>query len=92
MDRARREAVDFFLGVLQQLNVPWDHRCKYQIVGRQTGVNQHPPQKGEVIMLDGYWHKHYATELSLGLDGDWLKNTCTFFPEPGSSPVVCWYT
>lgn len=45
-------------------------------------ICHYPPQENEIILLDGYWHKHYATELAFGLDETWLKNTCAFFPEP----------
>ncbi|HYX72415.1 MAG TPA: hypothetical protein VE732_06565 [Nitrososphaera sp.] len=45
-------------------------------------IRHHPPKKNEVVFLDGYWHKHYATEAALGLDEQWLLNVCSFFPEP----------
>ncbi|WP_255990079.1 dTMP kinase [Chitinolyticbacter albus] len=41
-----------------------------------------PPQGREVVFLDGYWHKHFATEAALGLDTQWLLDVCRCFPEP----------
>ncbi|SFG02046.1 Thymidylate kinase [Novosphingobium sp. CF614] len=41
-----------------------------------------PPAPGEIVLHDGYWQKHYATEAAMGLDPQWLLDVCRFFPEP----------
>jgi thymidylate kinase len=49
------------------------------ILGRYT------PQSNEIILMDGYWHKHYGTEAALGVDGEWIKKVCSIFPQPDFS-------
>lgn len=41
-----------------------------------------PPRDDEVLLVDGYWQKIFATEAALGLDSAWLRQVCSFFPEP----------
>lgn len=47
-----------------------------------------PPGPGELVLHDGYWHKHYATEAAMGLDPEWLLAVCAFFPEPDLTLVL----
>jgi thymidylate kinase len=47
-----------------------------------------PPQSDELLLHDGYWHKHYATEAAMGLDPAWLRDVCRFFPEPDLTLVL----
>ncbi|MFP5394269.1 MAG: dTMP kinase [Gammaproteobacteria bacterium] len=47
-----------------------------------------PPRDDEVVILDGYWHKHYATEAALGIDADWLLGMGKVFPEPDLSILL----
>jgi len=41
-----------------------------------------PSNKQEIVFLDGYWHKHYAYERLLGNNEDWMKQVCSFLPQP----------
>ena len=45
-------------------------------------IQEEPPRADEVVFVDGYWQKHYATEAALGLSPEWLLDLCRFFPEP----------
>jgi thymidylate kinase len=45
-------------------------------------IKSAPAKPGEIVFLDGFWHKHYATEAALGVDKAWLLDVCAFFPEP----------
>ncbi|NHR06957.1 hypothetical protein HA052_17350 [Chromobacterium haemolyticum] len=45
-------------------------------------IKGQPAQAEEIVFLDGYWQKHFATEAALGVSRQWLKNVCLFFPEP----------
>ncbi|WP_052216259.1 dTMP kinase [Sphingomonas sp. ERG5] len=47
-----------------------------------------PPRSGELLLHDGYWQKHYATEAAMGLDPAWLGAVCSFFPEPDLTLVL----
>ncbi|GGY26853.1 dTMP kinase [Paludibacterium paludis] len=51
-------------------------------------VRRQPAEAGEIVFLDGYWHKHYATEAAFGLPAAWLLDVCRFFPEPDLTLVV----
>lgn len=53
-----------------------------------VSVRHYPPRENEVVLADGYWQKHYATEAAMGLDGGWLEQTCAFFPEPDLTLVL----
>ncbi|MFI8415979.1 dTMP kinase [Serratia sp. NPDC078593] len=41
-----------------------------------------PPQEDEIVLLDGGWQKHIATEMALGLDEQWLTQLTRVFPTP----------
>ncbi|MFE1281222.1 dTMP kinase [Klebsiella aerogenes] len=41
-----------------------------------------PVQNDEIVILDGGWQKHVATEMALGLDEQWLTNLADIFPKP----------
>lgn len=41
-----------------------------------------PPAPDEMVVLDGGWDKHVATETAMGLDPAWLNNLTAFFPKP----------
>ncbi|QDX29062.1 nucleoside/nucleotide kinase family protein [Dickeya poaceiphila] len=41
-----------------------------------------PVQDNEIVVLDGGWQKHVATEMALGLDEQWLNNLISIFPRP----------
>jgi len=45
-------------------------------------VTRHPPLADEVVIADGYWHKHWATEKALGLPDEWLTALGSQMPEP----------
>lgn len=45
-------------------------------------IRANPPMENEVLLVDGYWHKHYATEVALGINKDWLLNMGQAFPRP----------
>jgi thymidylate kinase len=47
-----------------------------------------PPRPGEVVIMDGYWHKHYATEAAMGIDPQWLIGMGAAFPEPDVTIVL----
>lgn len=47
-----------------------------------------PPRSGEIVLMDGYWHKHYATEAALGLDPEWLIAMGSALPEPELTVVL----
>jgi len=59
-----------------------ESRALWLIYMNAVLIRRHPPMENEIVFLDGYWHKHYATEAALGLDKQWLLNVCSFFPEP----------
>lgn len=44
-------------------------------------LGKFPPVKNEIILFDGFWHKHYAAETALGVDEDWFESVCKMFPE-----------
>jgi dTMP kinase len=50
-----------------------------------TSMCHYPPQDDEVMILDGYWYKHCATETALGIDYNWLWSLGSFFPKPDIS-------
>ncbi len=41
-----------------------------------------PVQNDEIVILDGGWQKHVATEMALGLDEQWLTQLISIFPKP----------
>jgi thymidylate kinase len=43
---------------------------------------KYPPNKNEIILVDGYWQKHLGTESALGTDGDWFTKVCSVLPKP----------
>jgi thymidylate kinase len=45
-------------------------------------ICHYPPGEDEIVLADGYWHKHFATESGLGADENWLMDFCAFFPKP----------
>lgn len=47
-----------------------------------VAICRYPPSKHEVVLLDGGWQKHYATEAVLGVPMDWLKGLGSGLPEP----------
>jgi thymidylate kinase len=47
-----------------------------------------PPRADELVLHDGYWQKHYATEAAMGLPTEWLLAVCAFFPEPDLTFVL----
>lgn len=59
-----------------------ESRALWLIYMNAVLIHRLPPQPGEVVLHDGYWHKHYATEAAMGVDGQWLLDVCRFFPEP----------
>jgi thymidylate kinase len=38
--------------------------------------------EGEILLLDGYWIKDFATEAALGLQPEWLLSVGRLFPRP----------
>jgi len=46
-------------------------KMKDSVGGRET-----------IILLDGYWYKHYASEILFGINKEWMKNICKFLPKP----------
>lgn len=59
-----------------------ESRALWLIYMNAVLIRRQPPQPDEVVFLDGYWHKHYATEAAFGLSPEWLLEVCRFFPEP----------
>lgn len=47
-----------------------------------------PPRNDEIVFVDGYWQKHYATERAMGVDEAWLLNVCSVFPKPSLTIVI----
>lgn len=45
-------------------------------------LGRYAPKDDEVILMDGYWQKHYGTEAALGVCGEWIKNVGKMFPNP----------
>jgi thymidylate kinase len=43
---------------------------------------RYPENEDEIVLVDGFWQKHYATECALGVNGDWIKQVGSQFPEP----------
>ncbi|CAI0898486.1 MULTISPECIES: dTMP kinase [Serratia] len=41
-----------------------------------------PPAADEIVLLDGGWQKHVATEMALGLSETWLSQLIAPFPSP----------
>lgn len=41
-----------------------------------------PIRDDEIVILDGGWQKHVATEMALGLDEQWLTQLISIFPTP----------
>jgi thymidylate kinase len=41
-----------------------------------------PPRADEIVLLDGGWQKHIATEMALGLSETWLMQLTGVFPPP----------
>lgn len=46
-----------------------------------VSVASNPPRKNEIVILDGGWQKHLATEAALGVDLNWLNQVGSFFPK-----------
>jgi thymidylate kinase len=52
---------------------------------------------GEVLLLDGYWMKHAASEIAYGLDRAWVEAVTAQVPEPDlvihlrCDPVTTWH-
>lgn len=44
-------------------------------------LGRYKPQDDEIILMDGFWQKHYGTEKALGVDGEWIKKTASMFPK-----------
>lgn len=42
----------------------------------------YPPSSGEIVLVDGYWHKNLATEGALGINQEWFENMCAVLPKP----------
>lgn len=59
-----------------------ESRALWLIYMNAVLIRSLPPRSGELLLHDGYWHKHYATEAAMGLDPAWLRAVCGFFPEP----------
>ncbi len=53
-----------------------------------VSICHYPPREDEVVLLDGYWHKNYATEAALGVDPHWLRLVGSFFPIPDVSILL----
>ncbi|WP_253381865.1 dTMP kinase [unidentified bacterial endosymbiont] len=72
------------------------HTLMYEIVPDMRGASRalfifnllaiplchQPVQDNEIVILDGGWQKHVATETALGLDEQWLTNLTSIFPKP----------
>lgn len=42
----------------------------------------------EVFLLDGFWHKHFATEVAQGTDPTWMKNLSAQLVEPDLTILI----
>jgi len=57
-----------------------------------------PVQADEIVVLDGGWQKHVATEMALGIEEKWLSDLISIFPKPDltifldvdPSTIVAW--
>ena len=38
--------------------------------------------KEEIVLIDGYWMKHVASEIAYGLDENWTRNVAAALPVP----------
>lgn len=47
-----------------------------------------PPQKHELVLLDGGWAKHVATEAAMGVNEDWLLQLESCFPRPDATILL----
>lgn len=63
-------------------------RALWLIYMNMVLIKSYHPTIRQVVFLDGYWHKHYATEAALGIDKTWLKNIGSAFPEPDLTLVI----
>jgi len=46
-------------------------------------TDRHPGRPpGEVVLVDGYWMKHAASEVAYGLDRSWVEDVTAGLPEP----------
>ena len=62
--------------------MPDEARALWLIYMNMALIRGAPANPGEVVYLDGFWQKHYATEAALGTDSSWLRQVCAPFPEP----------
>lgn len=87
-DKDRFPECDFFGCPYEKLAhqllpmMPDESRSLWLIYMNAVLIKHYIPRKNEISFLDGYWHKHYATEAALGIDEVWLLQVCAFFPEP----------
>jgi thymidylate kinase len=51
-------------------------------------VCEYPPTADEVVLLDGGWAKHVATEAAMGLDEAWLSGVASGLPVPDVSVLL----
>lgn len=72
------------------------HTLMYEILPEMRGASRalfifnllaiplchQPVQNDEIVILDGGWQKHVATEMALGLDEQWLTHLISIFPRP----------
>lgn len=65
-----------------------ESRALWLIYMNAVLIRGNPPSEREVVFLDGYWHKHYATEAAFGISERWLLDVCAFFPEPDITVVL----
>jgi thymidylate kinase len=65
-----------------------ESRALWLIYMNAVLIRRCPPEPGEIVFHDGYWHKHYATEAAMGLNPGWLLDVCRLFPEPDVTFVL----
>jgi thymidylate kinase len=65
-----------------------ESRSLFQLFLQAAAVCRYPPRRGEVVLVDGYWHKTYAAEAALGVDPAWLRQVGSCFPVPELSVLL----
>lgn len=65
-----------------------ESRALWLIYMNAVLIRRFPPRPGEVVVHDGFWQKHYATEAAMGVDRSWLLDVCKMFPEPDMTVML----
>ena len=65
-----------------------ENRALWLILMNLVLIQGDPPEMGEVVFLDGYWQRYYATEAALGVDESWMRAVCSVFAEPDATVLI----